>query len=78
MGLLEIFQGQRCRRKNVNVAVAAFITTQARLKLHEYLSKLGQSVFYGDTDTNVRTLIVLDVLLESAYSKNDRITVTLA
>jgi len=27
--------------KNVNVAVAAYVTTQARLKLYEYLSKLG-------------------------------------
>ena len=26
--------------KNVNVAVAAYVTTQARLKLYEYLSKL--------------------------------------
>jgi len=27
--------------KNVNVAVAAYVTAQARLKLYEYLSKLG-------------------------------------
>ena len=26
---------------NVNVAVAAYVTTQARLKLYEYLSELG-------------------------------------
>jgi hypothetical protein len=30
--------------KNVNLAVAAYITTHARLKLYEYLSKLGESV----------------------------------
>jgi len=36
--------------KNVNVAVAAYVTTQARLKLYEYLSKLGKSVLYCDTD----------------------------
>ena len=27
--------------KDINVAVAAYVTTQARLKLYEYLSKLG-------------------------------------
>ena len=27
--------------KKVNVAVAAYVTTQARLKLYEYLSELG-------------------------------------
>jgi hypothetical protein len=37
--------------KNVNVVFAAYVTTQARLKLYEYLSKLGESVFYCDTDT---------------------------
>ena len=30
--------------KNVNVAVAAYVTTQAQLKLYQYLSKLGKSV----------------------------------
>jgi len=38
-------------RKNVNVAVAANVTTQARLKLYVYLSKLGKSVLYSDTDS---------------------------
>ena len=33
------------------MAVAAYVTTQARLKLYEYLSKLGQSVLYCDTDS---------------------------
>ena len=37
--------------KNVNVAVAAYVTTQARLKLYDYLNKLGQSVLYCDTDS---------------------------
>ena len=32
--------------KNVNVAVAAYVTTQARLKLYEYLRELGESVLY--------------------------------
>jgi hypothetical protein len=27
--------------KNVNMAVAAYVTTQTRIKLYEYLSKLG-------------------------------------
>ena len=36
---------------NVNVVVAAYVTTQARLKLYEYLSKLGKSVLYCDRDT---------------------------
>ena len=35
--------------KNVNVAVAAYVTTQARLKLYEYLGELGESVLYCDT-----------------------------
>jgi len=30
--------------KNVKVAFAAYVTTQARLKLYEYLSELGESV----------------------------------
>jgi hypothetical protein len=37
--------------KNVNVAVAAYVTTQARLKLYEYLRTLGESVLYTDTDS---------------------------
>jgi len=37
--------------KNVNVAVRAYVTTQARLKLYEYLNKLGMSVLYWDTDS---------------------------
>ena len=34
--------------KNVNVGVAAYVTTQARLKLYEDVSRLGQSVLYCD------------------------------
>jgi hypothetical protein len=37
----------------VNVAVAAYVTTQARLKLYEYLNRLRQSVLYCDTDSVV-------------------------
>ena len=37
--------------KNVNVAVAAYVTTQARLKPYEYLSELGDSLMYCDTDS---------------------------
>jgi hypothetical protein len=37
--------------KNVNLAVAAYITTQARLKLYEYLRELGESVQHSDTDS---------------------------
>jgi len=37
--------------KNVNVAVAAYVTTQTRLKQYDYLSKLGESVLYCDTDS---------------------------
>ena len=33
------------------MAVAAYVTTQAQLKLNEYLSKLWQSVVYCDTDS---------------------------
>jgi hypothetical protein len=39
--------------KCVNVAVAAYVTTQARLKLYDYLNKLGKSVLYCDTDSVV-------------------------
>ena len=37
--------------ENVNVAVVAYVTTQARIKLYEYLSKLCDSVLYCDTDS---------------------------
>ena len=37
--------------KKVNVAVATYVTVQARLKLYEYLNKLGESVLYCDTDS---------------------------
>jgi len=37
--------------KNVNVAFAGYVTTQARLKLYKYLSKLGESLLYCDTDS---------------------------
>ena len=36
-------------RKNVNVAVAGYVTTQARLKLYKYLSELVESVLFCDT-----------------------------
>jgi hypothetical protein len=36
---------------NVNVCIAAYVTTQARLELYEYLSVLGESVLYCDTDS---------------------------
>ena len=38
-----------------NVPLAAYVTTQARLKLYEYLSKIGQSVLYCDTDPVIFT-----------------------
>jgi len=37
--------------KNVNVVVAAYVTTQDRLQLYEDLSELGESVLYCDTDS---------------------------
>ena len=36
--------------KNVNVVVAAYVTTQAQLKLNELLRELGESLLYCDTD----------------------------
>jgi hypothetical protein len=39
--------------KSVNVAVIAYDTTPARLKLCDYLNKLGHSVHYCDTDSVV-------------------------
>jgi len=38
---------------NVNVEVAAYVTTDARLKLYEYLSKLRQSGLYCDTRCDI-------------------------
>lgn len=35
----------------VNVVIAAYVTTQARLKLHSYLEQLGDRVLYYDTDS---------------------------
>ena len=34
--------------KNVNVAVDAYVKTQARTKMYEYLSQLGKSVLYRE------------------------------
>jgi len=48
MGLLEVFR-RLTTGKNVNVAVAAYVTIQARLKLYGYLSKLGKYVLYYDS-----------------------------
>jgi phosphatidylglycerophosphatase A len=42
--LLVVFLRQCYHGENVNVAVAAYVTTQARLKLYGYLSKSGKSV----------------------------------
>lgn len=35
----------------VNVCIAAYVTTHARLKLYSYLEKLGDRVLYYDTDS---------------------------
>ena len=53
LGLLEISEDNVAAGKNVNVAVAAYVTTQARLKLYEYLSKLGQSALNCDTHSAI-------------------------
>ncbi|CAC5401455.1 unnamed protein product [Mytilus coruscus] len=39
-----------------NVVLAAYTTSQARLKLCSYLEKLGQHVLYSDTDSIVFTV----------------------
>jgi hypothetical protein len=39
--------------KMVNIAVVAYVTTEARLKLYDYMNRLGQSVLYCDTDSVV-------------------------
>jgi len=44
--------------KNVNMAVAAYVTTQARFKIYEYLSELGECVLYSDTDSVIFIQIV--------------------
>jgi len=41
--------------KNVNVAVAGYVTSQARLKLYKYLRDLGESVLYCVTDSNLHS-----------------------
>ena len=38
-------------QKNVNVAVAAYVITQARLKLYGYLRELGEPVWYCIRDS---------------------------
>ena len=38
---------------SINVYVAAFTTSNARLRLYDMLDKLGQSVAYYDTDSTV-------------------------
>lgn len=40
----------------VNVCVAAYVTTQARLKLYSYLEQLGDRVLYYDTDSVIYTV----------------------
>lgn len=35
----------------VNVVIASYVTTQARLKLYSYLEQLGERVLYYDTDS---------------------------
>jgi hypothetical protein len=37
--------------KNVNVAVAAYVTTKSRLKMYDYLKELSEAVLYCDTDS---------------------------
>ncbi|XP_023017938.1 uncharacterized protein [Leptinotarsa decemlineata] len=39
----------------VNVAIAAFVTAQARLKLYSFLEKLGEGALYYDTDSVIFT-----------------------
>jgi len=42
-------------RKNANVAIVAYVTTQARLKLYEYLRELGECVLYCETNSVIYT-----------------------
>jgi len=44
----EYFEDNVEAGNKVNVAVAAYITIQAWLKLYEYLIKVGYSVLYSD------------------------------
>jgi len=37
--------------KNVNVAVAAYVTAEARLKLYKYQSGMGRPFLYCNTDS---------------------------
>jgi hypothetical protein len=41
----------RISGKNINVAIAAYVTTGARLKLYSHLESLGEAVLYCDTDS---------------------------
>lgn len=36
---------------NTNVVIAAYVTAQARLKLYEYMERLGERLLYVDTDS---------------------------
>jgi hypothetical protein len=51
VGFLEAFRRNLPTGRNVNVSVAAYVTTQPRLKLYQYLRELGESVLYCDTDS---------------------------
>lgn len=42
---------ERFRRPNKNIAVATFVAAHARLRLWEQLNKLGDRVYYHDTDS---------------------------
>jgi hypothetical protein len=49
----KLFEDNVTSGKNVNVAVAAYVATQGRLKVYEYLSKLGPSLLYRDIDCHL-------------------------
>ena len=59
--------------KNINIAVAAYVATQARHKLYEYLSKLDDSVLYCDKDSIIYIQNVSEPSkVETGYYLGDR------
>ncbi|KAJ8962079.1 hypothetical protein NQ318_018029 [Aromia moschata] len=55
----------------VNVVIAAYVTTQARLKLYSYLELLGDRVLYYDTDSVI--YIARDNEVFSTRDKEERV-----
>jgi hypothetical protein len=55
-------RGSRAHGKNTNIAIAAFTTSYARLRLYDALEVLGERVLYMDTDSVIFVDDGVDIL----------------